>query len=203
MKIICIGRNYLDHIKEMKNDVPEYPIFFMKHENALYHTELPFFIPDFSQNIHYECELVIKISKTGKNIEERFAEKYFDQITLGLDLTARDLQKRCIENGEPWELAKSFDFSAPLGNFIPLSDCPYPKNIHFRLEQNSKIVQNGESKNLIFSFSKIIAHVSKYITLKTGDLIFTGTPAGVGQIHKGDVLEAFLEEKSLLRLRVK
>lgn len=187
----------------MKSDVPKFPIFFMKHENALYHTDLPFFIPDFSENIHYECELVIKISKTGKNIEERFAERYFDQITLGLDLTARDLQKQCIDNGEPWEIAKSFDFSAPIGTFIPLDQCAYPKNIHFRLEQNAKTVQNGESKNLIFSFSKIIAHVSQYITLKTGDIIFTGTPAGVGQIQKGDILEAFLEKKSLLRLRVK
>ncbi|PLW94854.1 MAG: 2-hydroxyhepta-2,4-diene-1,7-dioate isomerase [Marinilabiliales bacterium] len=203
MKIICIGRNYLDHIKEMNNEVPEYPVFFMKSENALYHKNLPFFIPDFSKNIHYELELVIKICKTGKNIEEKFAHTYFDAVTVGLDLTARDLQKECIQNGEPWEKAKSFDFSAPLGEFIDLKDTPYPASIKFSLEKNGEIVQNGDSKNMVFDFRKIIAHVSKYNTLKTGDLIYTGTPAGVGQLNKGDKLIARIESKELLSLDVK
>lgn len=203
MKIICIGRNYIDHIKEMNNEIPKYPIFFMKSENALYHKKLPFFIPDFSKDIHYELELVIKICKTGKNIEEKYANSYFDAITVGLDLTARDLQKECIQKGEPWEKAKSFDFSAPLGEFIDLKDTPYPDSIKFSLEKNGKIVQNGDSKNMIFDFCKIIAHVSQYNTLKTGDLIFTGTPAGVGRLNKGDKLIARIEDKELLSLDVK
>ena len=203
MKIICIGRNYLDHIREMNNEVPEYPVFFMKGENALYHKKLPFFIPDFSENIHYELELVIRICKTGKNIEEKFAHTYFDAITVGLDLTARDLQKECIQKGEPWEKAKSFDFSAPLGEFIDLNDTPYPGSIKFTLTKNGKTVQNGDSENMVFSFSQIIAHVSKYNTLKTGDLIFTGTPAGVGQLKRGDKLVAGIGDRELLSLDVK
>lgn len=203
MKIICIGRNYLDHIKEMNNEVPKYPVFFMKGENALYHKKMPFFIPDFSTNIHYELELVIRICKVGKNIEEKFADKYFDSITVGLDLTARDLQKDCIQKGEPWEKAKSFDYSAPLGEFIDLKDTPYPGSIKFSLEKNGKIIQSGDSKNMVFDFNKIIAHVSKYNTLKTGDLIYTGTPAGVGQLQVGDKLIACIEDKELLNLDVK
>lgn len=203
MKIICIGRNYLDHVKEMKNEVPEYPVFFMKNENALIYNNLPFFIPDFSNDIHYECELVLRICKTGKNIEERFASTYYDAITLGIDFTARDIQKRCIQKGEPWEIAKSFDCSAPMGEFMPLTESGFPGDIEFRLEKNGAIVQNGNSKNLIFSFDHIISHISKYITLKTGDVIFTGTPAGVGPVAPEDLLEGFLAEKKVLTVRVK
>mgnify|MGYP000909550301 FL=1 len=203
MKIICIGRNYLDHVKEMKNEVPEYPVFFMKNENALIYNNLPFFIPDFSNDIHYECELVLRICKTGKNIEERFASTYYDAITLGIDFTARDIQKHCIQKGEPWEMAKAFDCSAPMGDFMPLSEAGYPGEIQFRLEKNGQIVQNGNSKNLIFSFDHIISHVSKYITLKTGDVIFTGTPAGVGPVACNDVLDCFLASKKVLTVRIK
>jgi len=203
MKIICIGRNYLDHVKEMKNEVPEYPVFFMKNENALIYNNLPFFIPDFSNDIHYECELVLRICKTGKNIEERFAAAYYDAITLGIDFTARDIQKRCIQKGEPWEIAKSFDCSAPMGDFMPLTEAGYPDEILFRLKKNGQTVQNGNSKNLIFSFDHIIAHVSKYITLKTGDVIFTGTPAGVGPVVCNDVLDCFLADKKVLTVRIK
>jgi 2-keto-4-pentenoate hydratase/2-oxohepta-3-ene-1,7-dioic acid hydratase in catechol pathway len=203
MKIICIGRNYLDHIREMNNEVPEYPVFFMKSENALYYKDLPFFLPDFSTNIHYELELVIRICKVGKNIEEKFADSYFDAITVGLDLTARDIQKECMQKGEPWEKAKSFDFSAPLGKFIPLNASGYPKSIQFSLKKNGEIVQNGNSENMVFSFRQIIAYVSKYLTLKTGDLIYTGTPAGVGQLAIGDKLIARIEDRELLSLDVK
>lgn len=203
MKIICIGRNYLDHVKEMKNDVPAYPVFFMKNENALIYNNLPFFIPDFSNDIHYECELVLRICKTGKNIEERFASTYYDAITLGIDFTARDIQKRCIQKGEPWEIAKSFDCSAPMGEFMSLSDAGHPNEIIFRLEKNGQTVQNGNSKNLIFSFDHIISHVSKYITLKTGDVIFTGTPAGVGPVAGEDILDCFLADKKVLTVRIK
>lgn len=203
MKIICIGRNYVEHIKELNSPLPEQPVFFMKGENALYYKDLPFFLPDYSDNIQYECELVLHICKVGKNIEERFANRYFDKITLGIDLTDRDAQKRCKERGEPWEIAKSFDFSAPIGEFIDISESGYPDNIDFHLELNGNTVQIGESRKMIFSFEKIIAHISKYITLKTGDIIFTGTPAGVGKLKKGDVLEAFLHDKSLLNLKIK
>ena len=187
----------------MKNDVPEYPVFFMKNENALIYNNLPFFVPDFSNDIHYECELVLRICKTGKNIEERFASAYYDAITLGIDFTARDIQKRCIQKGEPWEIAKSFDCSAPMGDFMPLSEAGFPGDIEFRLEKNGAVVQNGNSKNLIFSFDHIISHVSKYITLKTGDVIFTGTPAGVGPVAPEDLLEGFLADKKVLTVRVK
>ncbi|PKP03757.1 MAG: 2-hydroxyhepta-2,4-diene-1,7-dioate isomerase [Bacteroidetes bacterium HGW-Bacteroidetes-6] len=203
MKIICIGRNYADHVKEMNNEIPEYPVFFFKHENAIIHGNTPFFVPDFSNNIHYECELVLRICKTGKNIEERFAASYFDAITLGIDFTARDIQKRCIERGEPWEIAKAFDNSAPMGEFIPISETNYPSELVFRLDKNAQTVQNGSSKNLIFSFERIIAHISTYITLKTGDVIFTGTPAGVGPVRPGDLLEGYLAGKNILRVRVK
>lgn len=203
MKIVCIGRNYADHIKEMNNEIPEYPVFFLKHENAIIHNNLPFFIPDFSNNIHYECELVLRICKTGKNIEERFAASYFDAITIGIDFTARDIQKHCIEHGEPWEIAKAFDNSAPMGEFVPISETNYPSELVFRLDKNGKTVQNGSSKNLIFSFERIISHISKYITLKTGDFIFTGTPAGVGPVATGDLLEGYLAGKKLIDVRVK
>lgn len=203
MKIICIGRNYLDHVKEMKNEVPEYPVFFMKHENALIYNNLPFFIPDFSQDIHYECELVLRICKTGKNIEERFASTYYDAITLGIDFTARDLQKQCIQKGEPWEKAKAFDSSAPMGEFISLESMNITDEILFYLAKNGEIVQQDSSKNMIFSFDTIIAYVSQFITLKTGDVIFTGTPAGVGSVKSGDHLEAYLEKEKVLDVRVK
>jgi len=193
----------MDHIKEMQSKIPEYPVFFMKSENALIYNNLPFFIPDFSNDIQYECEIVLRICKNGKNIEEQFASSYYDAVTLGIDFTARDLQKQCIKNGEPWEIAKAFDFSAPIGEFVSLNEIEYPCDIDFCLKKNGTIVQKGNSKNMIFSFDKIISHISKYITIKTGDVVFTGTPAGVGSVEREDLLEAFLFDRKVLSQRIK
>lgn len=202
MKIICIGRNYIDHAKELNNPLPLEPIFFMKSENALLPRRHPFYIPDFTKDLHYECELVLKISRLGKHISEKYAHKYFDEIGLGIDFTARDLQQKCKEKGLPWEIAKAWDYSSPLGKFIPVSSLQSVENIEFRLEKNNKIVQSGNSKDMIFSFSAIIAYVSKYITLKQGDLIFTGTPAGVGPVQSGDLLEGFIGDSKFLSLKI-
>ncbi|NLL27568.1 MAG: fumarylacetoacetate hydrolase family protein [Bacteroidales bacterium] len=203
MKIICIGRNYLDHIREMNSDIPTSPVFFMKSENALIYNDLPFFIPDFSSNIEYECELVIRICKMGKMIDEKFAHKYYDAVSLGIDFTARDLQKKCIQNGEPWEIAKAFDSSAPVGKFIDLKPDFLTNGINFKLEKNGITVQKSNSNNMIFSFNKIISHLSKYITLKTGDIIFTGTPQGVGKVEKDDLLTGWIEDELILSVSVK
>lgn len=203
MKIICIGRNYHDHCAEMNNPVPSHPVFFMKPESALIYNDLPFFIPDFSNEIHHELELVIRIGKVGKNIPFKFAMSYIDAITVGLDLTARDIQRECIKNGEPWEIAKGFDGSAPMGKFIPWTEISDPSNINFRLLKNGVAVQTGNSKNMVFDFAQIISYISKYITLKTGDVIYSGTPAGVGPIEVDDTLDAYLEDHLLLSLKVK
>lgn len=203
MKIICIGRNYLDHIREMNNSIPQKPVFFMKSENALLYNSKIFFIPDFSNDIHYEAELVLRIGKVGKNIPEKFALSYIEAISVGIDFTARDIQKQCISAGEPWEMAKSFDFSAPFGEFIPAETIDQWSNISFSLYKNGVVAQKGNTSNLIFSFSEIIAYVSQFITLKTGDLIFTGTPSGVGPVSIGDELECFFEEKSVLKIGIR
>ncbi len=202
MKIICIGRNYAEHAKELKNEVPKEPVFFMKPDTALIIRNQPFFLPDFSTDIHHEVELVIKINRVGKNIEERFAHKYYSEIGIGIDFTARDLQTKCKEKGLPWEKAKAFDGSAPLGGFLQKESLP-KTGILFHLEINGKTVQTGNSKDLIFSFDKIIAYVSQFITLKKGDLIYTGTPEGVGQVQTDDRLEAFIGEEKLLAFNVK
>lgn len=203
MKIICIGRNYLDHIREMNSNIPTSPVFFMKSENALIYNDLPFFIPDFSDNIEYECELVIRICKMGKMIDEKFAHNYYDAVSLGIDFTARDLQKKCIQNGQPWEIAKAFDSSAPVGKFIDLKPDFLTNGINFKLEKNGITVQKSNSNNMIFSFNKIISHLSKYITLKTGDIIFTGTPQGVGKVEKDDLLTGWIEDELILSVSVK
>lgn len=203
MKIICIGRNYLDHIREMNSDIPTSPVFFMKSENALIYNDLPFFIPDFSDNIEYEGELVIRICKMGKMIDEKFAHNYYDAVSLGIDFTARDLQKKCIQNGQPWEIAKAFDSSAPVGKFIDLKPDFLTNGINFKLEKNGITVQKSNSNNMIFSFNKIISHLSKYITLKTGDIIFTGTPQGVGKVEKDDLLTGWIEDELILSVSVK
>ncbi|MDG1427053.1 MAG: fumarylacetoacetate hydrolase family protein, partial [Flavobacteriales bacterium] len=182
MKIICIGRNYINHAKELGNSVPNEPLFFLKPETAIQPKRHPFFIPHFSNDIHYEVELVIKIDKSGKHIEEKFAHKYYSQIGLGIDFTARDIQNHCKENGLPWEKAKGFDGSAQISHvFINKNDIEN-KNILFHLSKNGTTVQNGNSSDMIFSFDKIIEHISKFYTLKIGDLIFTGTPEGVGNV---------------------
>jgi acylpyruvate hydrolase len=203
MKIICIGRNYAAHAKELKNEVPTAPVFFMKPDTALLKDNAPFYIPSFSNEIHYEVELVIKISKNGKTILPQFAHKYYDQITVGIDFTARDLQEQCKEKGLPWEKAKAFDHSAVIGRFISLADLPKKNEVSFSLSLNKNEVQQGVSNQMLFSIDQIIAYVSGFITLKTGDLIYTGTPAGVGPIKIGDRLEAKIENEVLLDFEIK
>ena len=203
MKIICIGRNYIDHCKELGNSIADEPLFFLKPETAIQPKGHPFFIPEFSKDIHYEVELVIKISKAGKHIEERFANKYYSQIGLGIDFTARDVQQECKKKGLPWEKAKGFDGSAQISqNFINKSSLKLSE-IKFSLFKNNTEVQRGNSNEMVFSFEKIIAYVSKFYTLKTGDLIYTGTPAGVGQVKAGDILKGFIESQNMFTVFIK
>ena len=203
MKIICIGRNYHDHISELKNKITKEPLFFLKPDTAIQPKGHPFFIPDFSNNIHYEVELVIKVSKNGKNINEQFSHKYYEEIGLGIDFTARDIQNQCKELGHPWEKAKGFDGSAQISHkFINKNDLDL-NNICFKLEKNKQIVQNGNSKDMIYSFDYIISYVSKFYTLRAGDLIYTGTPAGVDRVEIGDKLIGYLEEEKILSVNIK
>jgi 2-keto-4-pentenoate hydratase/2-oxohepta-3-ene-1,7-dioic acid hydratase in catechol pathway len=203
MKIICIGRNYAAHVKEMSSAIPDKPVFFMKPDSSLLIGNKPFFLPDFSEELHYETEIVLKISKLGKNIPERFAHRYYQSLTVGIDFTARDLQRICIQEGKPWEIAKAFDQSAVVNRFIDLDTLPDRTAVHFKLELNGKTVQQGNTGNMLFSFDKIISYISGYVTLKTGDLIFTGTPEGVGPVKTGDRLVASVEEQALLDFLVK
>ena len=203
MKIICIGRNYHDHISELKNKITNEPLFFLKPDTAIQPKGHPFFIPDFSNNIHFEVELVIKVSKNGKNINEQFSHKYYQEIGLGIDFTARDIQNQCKDLGHPWEKAKGFDGSAQISNkFINKNDLDL-NNICFKLEKNQQIVQNGNSKDMIYSFDYIISYVSKFYTLRAGDLIYTGTPAGVDRVEIGDKLIGYLEEEKILSVNIK
>ena len=203
MKIICIGRNYLAHVKELDNALPTEPMFFMKPETALLPAGEPFPYPDFSHEIHYETELVLRICKTGKEIDEKMASKYYDSITVGIDFTARDLQSRCKAKGHPWEVAKAFDYSAPMGEFKKISALKNSDDIAFGMKLNGEWRQQGHSRDMIFSFNKIIAHVSRFVTLNEGDCIFTGTPQGVGKVHVGDKLELFLEDESMFSFCIK
>lgn len=204
MKIICIGRNYVDHARELKNEIPEEPVFFFKPDTSILPKKQPFYIPDFTNDLHYELELVVRINKLGKNIKEKFAHTYYNEIGLGIDFTARDLQKICKEKGLPWEKAKGFDYSAPLGDkFVDVSEIDDIDNINFRLTKNGKDVQTGNSKDMIFNIDQIISFVSQFVTLKIGDLIFTGTPAGVGKVEIGDLLEGYFEDEKILSLRIK
>ena len=203
MKIICIGRNYSDHAKELNNPIPAEPVIFLKPDTALIHKNEPFFLPDHSNEIHHEVELVIKIMRIGKNITENFAHKYYDEIGIGIDFTARDVQQEHKEKGLPWEKAKAFDGSAPLGKFRNKNSLDDINNLEFRLEKNGEVAQSGNSKDMLFSFDQIIANVSKYFTLKIGDLIYTGTPAGVGKVLKDDLLECYIQDQKLLSFRVK
>ena len=203
MKIICIGRNYADHAKEMDSLIPSVPMFFMKPDVAVLRPGTPFYYPAFSKDIHFECELVVKINRVGKNISERFAHKYYSEIGLGIDFTARDLQKKCKEKGHPWEIAKSFEGSAPLSKeFIDKSTLDLA-NLQFSLTQNETQVQLGSTKDMIFNIDQLIAYVSQFMTLKKGDLIYTGTPAGVGPIAIDDELKGFIGEKEMFMVRVK
>ena len=203
MKIIAIGRNYAAHAEELNNPIPTSPVIFMKPDTAVLKDNKPFYLPDFSSDIHYELEVVLKVSKEGKHIQEKFAANYYEEIGLGIDFTARDIQSLHKEKGLPWELAKSFDNSAPVSLFVPKSKFHDLYHLNFELQINQESRQNGNTKNLLFSFEKIIAFVSQYITLKKGDLIFTGTPEGVGQVKAGDHLEAWLEGEKMLDFNIK
>ncbi len=201
MKIICIGRNYAEHAKEMKSDIPTEPVFFMKPDTALL-KDTDFYLPDFTKDLHHEIELVLKISKAGKHIEEQFAHKYYNEVGLGIDFTARDIQAKCKEKGLPWEKAKAFDNSAPIGRFVNKEQLDV-SGINFELKINGLSKQAGNSKDLIFSFDKIISYISQFVSLKVGDLIYTGTPEGVGPVKIGDKLEGFLNGENFLNLNIK
>ncbi len=198
MKIICIGVNYRQHAIEMGRPFPEEPVVFLKPDSAILKNNKPFFLPGFSENIHYEVEVVLKINKLGKGISAKYAHRYFNEFTLGIDITARDLQNRFGKAGHPWTLAKGFDGSAPIGKLMPVSSVSDINNLDFRLDINGKTVQKGNTSDLIFSIAEIIEYVSRFFTLKTGDLIFTGTPSGVGQLHKGDNLIAYIGDNPVL-----
>ena len=204
MKIIAVGWNYVDHNKEMKRSLlPQQPVIFSKPDSAILKGGKPFFLPDFSNQIEYEAELIIKICKVGKNIAPRFAHRYYNEVSIGIDFTARDLQKQQKENGGPWEICKSFDNSAVLGEFVPISDYKQVNDINFELQINGKRVQKGNSSEMIFAIDEIIAYISKFFTLKIGDIIFTGTPSGVGPVFVNDHLEGYIENKKLLDFYVK
>jgi 2-keto-4-pentenoate hydratase/2-oxohepta-3-ene-1,7-dioic acid hydratase in catechol pathway len=203
MKIICIGRNYVDHAKELNNPLPEKPIFFMKPDTSLLRNNQPFYHPDFSSEVHYEVEVILRINRVGKNIERKFAHRYYGDVGLGIDFTARDLQRECREKGLPWEMAKGFDGSAVIGNIVKKETFEDVYALDFSLWQNDKTVQTGNTKNLIFSFDEIIAYVSQFLTLKIGDLIFTGTPAGVGPVKIGDKLTGFIQDTQMFTCDVK
>lgn len=201
MKIICIGRNYADHAKELNNALPEKPVWFMKPDTALLKDNEPFYMPGFSNDMHYECEVVLRIGKAGKHIGEEFAHKYIDQISLGIDFTARDLQEEKKKKGLPWEEAKAFDGSAVIGRWVPAADVAFP--FTFTLEKNGQTVQNGNTADMIFSPASVIAYVSQFVTLKVGDLIYTGTPAGVGPVAIGDTLTGKLGNDTLFHFSIK
>ena len=204
MKIICIGRNYAKHAEELNNPIPQEPVVFLKPDTAVLLKKHPFFIPEHSNNVHHEIELVVKINRLGKHIETRFAHKYYNEIALGIDFTARDVQDDCKKKGLPWEKAKAFDGSAAVSNFFSLESLKKEiNNIDFYLNINGKKVQEGNTKQMLFSVDQLISHVSKYFTLKTGDLIFTGTPAGVGPVQREDLLELYLEGKRIFYFNVK
>ena len=203
MKIICVGRNYADHAKELGNDIPDEPVIFMKPKSALLQSHTPFYYPEFTNELHYECELVLRVCKNGKYIQERHAGNYYNGITTGIDFTARDIQDELKKKGLPWEKAKAFDNSAAIGKFIDITPDLNKKNINFCLCKNKELVQQGNSGKMIFNFDSIIEHISNYFSLNIGDLIFTGTPAGVGECVVGDELEGFIEEQKLLSLEVK
>lgn len=203
MKIICIGRNYVDHAKELNNPVPEKPVFFMKPDTSLLRNNQPFFLPDFSSDLHYEVEVILRINRVGKNIEKQFAHRYYSDVGLGIDFTARDLQRECKEKKLPWEIAKGFDGSAVIGSIFKMEALGDIHALDFSLQKNGKTVQEGNTSNMIFSFDDIISYISKFLTLKIGDLIFTGTPAGVGPVKVGDKLEGFVGDKQMFTCEIK
>ena len=203
MKIICVGRNYVSHAKELKNEIPKEPVLFLKPETAIIHKKMPFFIPDFSNEVHHELELVVRINKLGKHIHEQFAHKYYNEVTVGIDFTARDVQAECKAKGLPWEKAKAFDGSALVGRFVKKDRLKDANAINIEMQKNQKVVQKDNTKNMLFSIDQLIAYISQYFTLKICDLIFTGTPAGVSKVNKDDTLKLFLESEELAQLNVK
>jgi 2-keto-4-pentenoate hydratase/2-oxohepta-3-ene-1,7-dioic acid hydratase in catechol pathway len=203
MKIFCVGRNYTDHARELGNAIPEEPVIFMKPKSALLQSHTPFYYPEFSNELHYETELVLHICKNGKYIQKKQADKYYNKITVGIDFTARDIQSELKKNGLPWEKAKAWDNSAVIGQWIDLTPELLKRPIHFSMLHNKELVQQGNSNDMIFSFDHIIAHISDYFSLNIGDLVYTGTPAGVGECVVGDILEGFLEKERLFELEIK
>ena len=203
MKLICIGRNYTDHIKELENEKPTDPVVFLKPDTSILLKKQPFFIPDFSDDVHHEVEVLIKINRVGKHISKKFAHKYYDEIGLGIDFTARDLQAQLKAKGLPWEKAKAFDGAAVIGEWLPKKNFDNINNLNFSLKKNEEIVQNGNTSLMLWKIDEIIEYVSKYFTLKIGDIIFTGTPAGVGRVIANDRLKGFIEDKQLFSITVK
>ncbi|WP_136480549.1 fumarylacetoacetate hydrolase family protein [Cognatitamlana onchidii] len=203
MKLICIGRNYTEHIEELENEKPKEPVIFLKPDTAILLKKQPFFIPDFSDDVHYEVEVLVKINRVGKYIDRKFAHKYYEDIGLGIDFTARDLQSHLKSKGLPWEKAKSFDGAAVIGKWIPKNELLDVNKIQFSLKKNDKIVQNGNSSHMLWKIDEIIEYVSKYFTLKIGDIIFTGTPSGVGKVNANDKLKGYIEEKEMFSITVK
>ena len=203
MKIFCVGRNYPDHAKELNNEIPDEPVIFMKPKSALLQPHTPFYYPEFTNELHYECELVLRIAKNGKYIQEKFANKYYDAITAGIDFTARDIQTELKQKGLPWEKAKAWDNSAVIGKWVPFTGVKDRHKIEFSLQKNKELVQQGNSEEMIFDFDYIVSYISNFFSINIGDLIFTGTPAGVGEIVVGDEIEAFMEDQSMFTLEVK
>ncbi|WP_299245582.1 fumarylacetoacetate hydrolase family protein [uncultured Aquimarina sp.] len=203
MKLICIGRNYTDHIEELENEKPSDPVVFMKPDTAILLKKQPFFIPDFSEDIHYEVEILVKIKKVGKHIDRKFAHKYYDEIGLGIDFTARDLQSKLKSKGLPWEKAKAFDGAAVIGNWMSKENFPDINDINFHLQKNGETVQKGNTRFMLWKVDELIEYVSKYFTLKIGDVIFTGTPAGVGAVKTNDNLSGYIEENKMFSIKVK
>ncbi len=203
MKIICVGRNYADHAKELKNEIPKEPVLFLKPETAIVHKNMPFFIPDFSEDVHHELELVVKINKLGKHIDKQFAHKYYNELTVGIDFTARDVQAKCKAKGLPWEKAKAFDGSALVGKFVKKEKFESVHALNIEMYKNGETVQIGNTRDMLFDIDSLIEYISKYFTLKIGDLIFTGTPSGVSKVNKNDTLKLFLESEQLAQVNVK
>lgn len=203
MKIFCVGRNFAAHAEELGNDIPDEPVIFMKPKSALLQPHAPFYYPEFTNELHYECELVLRVSKNGKYIQDKFASKYYDAITTGIDFTARDIQNELKAKGLPWEKAKAWDNSAVIGKWVPLTEVKNKKEINFGLYKNSELVQKGNSSKMIHDFDSIVAYISNYFSVNIGDVIFTGTPAGVGEAVVGDELEGTLEDVSMFKLEIK
>jgi 2-keto-4-pentenoate hydratase/2-oxohepta-3-ene-1,7-dioic acid hydratase in catechol pathway len=203
MKLICIGRNYTDHIKELENEKPTDPVVFLKPDTSILLKKMPFFIPEFSDEVHHEVEVLVKIKKVGKYIDKKFAQKYYDEIGLGIDFTARDLQAQLKAKGLPWEKAKAFDGAAVLGKWLPKTQFENINDINFRLEKNDEIVQSGNTELMLWKIDELIEYVSKYFTLKIGDIIFTGTPAGVGKVFANDKLKGYIEDQEMFSIKIK